>query len=366
MTGRAREPADFSQTQPPDDEWLATAEPELPIDPDLPIIDTHTHLWHRGNGHRYFVEQLGRDISDSGHNVIATVYVECNSMYRAHGPSHLRPVGETEFAAGQAAIALSGRYGAAEIASAIVGFADLTLGDELPAILDAHIAAANGRLRGIRMRAKWDPDPVVKGANSAAGPGLYITPEFQRGLRQVAKRGLIFEASIFHPQIADVTALARAVPEAEIVLIHTGSPVGHGSYRGAEAGVHADWLRDMTELARCPNVSVKLGGMLMSLASYDFGLAERPINSAELAALWRPFFFRRWICSARIAAWRLRIFRLIAPASPMGPIGTCSSGSAAAAARRKRPGFFPARPRASTRCRRAVMAAGHDSAAARS
>lgn len=289
MTGRAREPADFSQTQPPDDEWLATAEPELPIDPDLPIIDTHTHLWHRGNGHRYFVEQLGRDISDSGHNVIATVYVECNSMYRAHGPSHLRPVGETEFAAGQAAIALSGRYGAAEIASAIVGFADLTLGDELPAILDAHIAAANGRLRGIRMRAKWDPDPVVKGANSAAGPGLYITPEFQRGLRQVAKRGLIFEASIFHPQIADVTALARAVPEAEIVLIHTGSPVGHGSYRGAEAGVHADWLRDMTELARCPNVSVKLGGMLMSLASYDFGLAERPINSAELAALWRPF-----------------------------------------------------------------------------
>lgn len=282
-------PTDFSRTQAPREDWMALAEPEEALEPDLPIIDTHIHLWHHATGYRYFVPELAADIAESGHNVVGTVYVECNSMHRADGPAHLRPVGEVEFALGQGAIADSHKYTTARIAAGIVANADLSLGERLPELLDAEIAAANGRLSGIRFRAKWDADPVVKGAVSADGPGLYRDATFQAGLREVARRGLAFDASIYHPQIPDVAALARAVPEAEIVLIHTGSPVGHSSYRGKEAQVLADFRRDMQDLATCPNVKVKLGGMLMTLAAYDFGQAERPIGSEALADLWRPY-----------------------------------------------------------------------------
>lgn len=285
----SRPATDFSRTQPPREDWLARATPEPVLEPDLPIVDTHMHMWHHPTGYRYFAEDYARDIAASGHNVTASVFVECRSMYRATGPEHLRPVGETEFAVGQAAIAASGKYTRARVAAGIIGYADLTLGNRLPELLDAHIAAANGRFRGIRMRAKWDPDPVVKGAVSADASGLYLEPQFQAGLREVARRGLLFEASIYHPQIRDVTALARAVPDASVVMIHSGSPVGHSSYRGHDKEVHEDWLRDMTEFAACPNTSIKLGGILMTLAAYDFGKADRPIGSAELADLWRPY-----------------------------------------------------------------------------
>lgn len=280
---------DFSRTQAPRPDWLALAEPEPVLEPDLPIIDTHMHLWHHSTGYRYFAEDYAADIAASGHTIQASVFVECKSMYRARGPEHLKPVGETEFAAGQAAIAASGKYTSARIAAGIVAYADLLLGDLVPEVLEAHMAAANGRLSGIRMRAKWDADPVVKGAVSADAPGLYLEPGFQKGVRELARRGLLFEASIYHPQIPDVTALARAVPGASIVMIHTGSPVGHSSYRGREKDVYKNWLRDMKEFAACPNTSIKLGGILMTLASFDFGMAERPPTSDELAALWRPY-----------------------------------------------------------------------------
>ena len=290
-TGMSRQakPADFSRTQAPDEDWLGLASPEIPIEPELPIIDAHMHLWHHASGYRYFVEEYARDVQASGHNVEASVYIECNSMYRADGPEHLRSVGETEFVAGLAAVGASRQYTATRVAAAIIGYADLTLSDRLAEVLDAHVAAADGRFRGIRQRAKWDPDPAVKGPVSADGPGLYLEPGFRRGLAEVIKRGLIFEASVFHPQILDVAGLARAVPEASIVLVHSGSPVGHDSYAGRVEQVHADWLAGLKELAKCPNVSVKLGGMLMTLANFDFGLAARPVSSEELARLWRPF-----------------------------------------------------------------------------
>jgi L-fuconolactonase len=210
-------------------------------------------------------------------------------MYRADGPEHLRSVGETQFAVGMAAIGASHKYTTTRVAAAIIGYADLRLGRRLPEVLDAHAAAGSGRFRGIRQGARWDPDPAVKGPVSADGPGLYLEPEFRRGLAEVAKRELIFEASVVHPQICDVVELARAVPEASIVLIHSGSPVGRDSYAGRAEQVHADWLAGMKELAKCPNVTVKLDGILMTLANFDFGLAARPATSEELARLWRPF-----------------------------------------------------------------------------
>jgi predicted TIM-barrel fold metal-dependent hydrolase len=119
--------------------------------------------------------------------------------------------------------------------------------------------------------------------------GLYLEPEFGKGVDLLASKGLLFEASIFHPQTSDVTALARAHPAASIVVNHTGSPVGHSSYAGKQAEVHARWLADMKELATCANVSIKMGGLLMCLGNFDFTTAERPPTSEELDKLWRPY-----------------------------------------------------------------------------
>jgi L-fuconolactonase len=280
---------DFGRTQRFREDWLALAIPEPAIEPEARIVDAHAHLWHHATGYKYFVEEFAKDIRDSGHNVEASIFVECNSMYRASGPDHLRSVGETEFAAGQAAIAASGKYTQSRIAAGIVSFADLMSAEKLDEALDAHIAAGGGRVRGIRQRAKWDPDPAVKGAVSAEKPGLYREDEFLRGMKKLDERNLLFEASIYHPQIPDVVELARRSPNSSIVLIHSGSPVGHSSYSGHEREVHAVWLAGMKELARYPNVTVKLGGIVMTLAAFDFGEAERPVTSEELAPLWRPY-----------------------------------------------------------------------------
>ncbi len=278
----------FASIHAPDEAWLSRAEPEPVTDPDLPIIDTHLHLWEF-NGHRYLLDDYVRDLESCGHNVVASVFVECFSMYRATGPEHLKYVGETEFAVGMAAMAASGKYTRSRVASGIVGYADLTLGDKTREAVEAHIDAANGRFRGVRQRAKWDADPVVKGRYSADRPGLYLDPAFGRGIDLLKSHGLSFDASIYHPQLPDVTALARAHPDARIVLIHCGSPVGHSSYSGKEAENHAVWLSGMRELSRCPNVTVKLGGILMNVANFDFTTAEAPPTSRRLAQLWRPW-----------------------------------------------------------------------------
>ena len=284
-----KSPSPFGQSRPPNDEWLSRAVPEIPLDPTLPIIDTHLHFWHHRSGYKYFVEELACDLAAAGHNVEATVFVECNSMYRADGPEHLRCIGETEFAVGMAAMAASRKYTSCRAAVVIVGNADLTRGERVREVLEQHLDAANGRLRGLRQRAKWDADPVVRGPVSADRPGLYLEKQFANGLKVLGSMGLSFDASVFHPQIPEVTALARAHPDTSIILDHSGSPVGHSSYAGREAEVHANWLQSIQELAKCPNVSVKLGGLLMSLGNFDFAAAERPLSSTELAKLWRPY-----------------------------------------------------------------------------
>lgn len=278
----------FTRLHAPNDAWLARALHEDPIEPGLPIIDPHVHFWVFPDGSKYFLEDFALDVARCGHNVEATVFVECNAMYRKSGPVNLQSVGEAEFAVGMAAMAASGRFTTTRAAEGIVGFADLQAAGAAE-VLDALIAAANGRLKGIRQRAKWDADPVVRGPMHADGPGLYLRPKFLEGIDLLSERGLLFEASIFHPQIADVTALARARPQCQIVVNHSGSPVGHSSYAGKQAEVHAHWLRDMRELAKCPNVSIKMGGLLMVLANFDFTAAERPPTSEELAELWRPY-----------------------------------------------------------------------------
>ena len=278
----------FTSLHVPDPQWLARAEPEDVLEPELPIVDAHHHLWML-DGKRYFVEEFAADVADSGHAVQASVFVECFMAWRADGPEHLKCVGEVEFAVGQAALAASGKFTRVRAAQGIVGFADLTRGAAVREVLEAQVAAGNGRFKGIRQRAKWDPDPEVRGAWHAPGPGMYLEPRFGEGIDVLGAMGLSFDASVFHPQIPDVTALARAHPGVTIALNHCGSPIAHGSYGGRPDRVHADWVASLRELATCPNVTIKLGGLLMCLGTYDFTTAPRPLTSRELADLWRPW-----------------------------------------------------------------------------
>src|SRR5438034_5781532 len=154
----------FGRIYAPDEAWLATAVPEPILDPELPIVDPHHHLWLRGD-HPYLLDELLADLN-TGHNVVATVFEECGSMYRAPnmsngGPPEMRPVGETEFVAGIAAMSDSGNYGPTRVAAGIVGYADLTLGDQVEPVLLAHLRAGGGRFRGVRHSAGWDESPVI-------------------------------------------------------------------------------------------------------------------------------------------------------------------------------------------------------------
>jgi predicted TIM-barrel fold metal-dependent hydrolase len=277
----------FGRIYRADEAWLAKAAPEPAIEPDLPIVDAHHHLWDMP-GYRYLLHDLLADLS-TGHNVVATVFAECHSMYRARGPAELRPVGEVEFCAGVAAMSDSGRYGPTRICAGIVGFADLTLGDRVAPVLEAEIAAGGGRFRGIRHGAAWDADPIIGNSPVSGGPGLYARSDFRTGFARLAALGLSFDAWVFHTQIADVAALARAFPAANIVLCHMGSPLGYGPYAGRREEVFAAWKTAIADLAQCPNVSVKLGGLTMRMATFDYLKLPAPPTSEELAEYWRPY-----------------------------------------------------------------------------
>jgi predicted TIM-barrel fold metal-dependent hydrolase len=269
----------------PRPDWLAQRVEEI-IDPARPIVDPHHHLWDRG-GQRYLIEEISSDLA-SGHNVIATVYVEARSMYRAQGPEAFRPVGEVEFANGAAAMSASGGYGPAAVCAGIVGHVNLLLGEAARPVLEAEIAAGQGRFRGIRHSSAWDADADVAGMYATRPKGLLLDKTFRKGFACLAPLGLSFDAWLFHPQIGELTDLARAFPDTRIVLDHCGGPAGIGSYANRREEVFAGWKSSIQEIAKCPNVVVKLGGLAMRLLGYDFQERPLPPSSEELAAAWRP------------------------------------------------------------------------------
>jgi predicted TIM-barrel fold metal-dependent hydrolase len=270
----------------PREDWLALHREEV-IDPTRPIVDAHHHLWDRG-GQRYMIEEITRDIA-SGHNIVATVYVDCRSMYRAGGPEAFRPVGEVEFANGVAAMSASGGYGSAALCAGIVGHANLLLGEAARAVLEAEIAAGNGRFRGIRHASAWDADASIGGTHATRPKGLLLDPNFRKGFACLAPLGLSFDAWLFHPQIGELTDLARAFPDTRIVLDHCGGPIGVGGYANRRQEIFAIWQASIREIAKCPNVVVKVGGLAMRLLGYDFHKRPMPPSSQDAATAWRPY-----------------------------------------------------------------------------
>ncbi len=272
---------------PPKPDWLARQAPEPILEPELPIVDAHHHLWDRRH-HRYLLDELLAD-TGSGHRIVATVFIDCMAFYRADGPEAMRPIGETEFANGVAAMAASGIYGPTRACAAIVSHANLALGAPVREVLQAHIAAGNGRFRGIRHAGGWDASDEINNSHTNPPAHLYADKAFREGFAQLAPLNLSFEAWQYHPQLSEVTDLARAFPGTSIILNHAGGPLGVGPYANRKDETFTHWKRDITELARCPNVTVKLGGLGMRIGMTDFTAHPVPPTSQALAQAWKPW-----------------------------------------------------------------------------
>ncbi len=266
--------------------WLAQRREEI-LEPGLPIIDPHHHLWDHP-GERYLFDDLLCDIG-SGHDIRATVFVQCGAMYRAGGPEPLRSLGESEFVNGVAALSASGQYGPARACAGIVGMVDLTLGSEVAPLLEAHLAVAGPRFKGVRNRTAWHSSPEVRSNLVTPPPGPLGHPTFTEGARVLARFGLTLDIWAYHTQLPQVIALAQVVPELTIVLDHVGGPLGVGPFAGRRAEAFAAWKQDVLALAACPNVVVKLGGLAMQVGGFEFHLADLPPGSDALAQAWRPY-----------------------------------------------------------------------------
>ena len=258
-----------------DQTWLEQTQEDA-IEPDLPIVDPHHHLWDR-TGDRYLAEELIGDLR-AGHNVRATVFVECGEMYKADGPEHLRPVGETAF------VERFAEENGQGICAGIVGFADLTLGAELDAVLEAHLATSSGRFRGVRHAAGWDPSEAVRNSHTRPQRHLMAEPAFRDGVARLADYGLTFDAWLYHHQIPELTALARSVPDVTIICDHFGGPLGIGPHAGRRAEIMAKWRTDIAALAECPNVFAKLGGINMPINGFGWHKTVKPPGSDDLVA----------------------------------------------------------------------------------
>jgi len=269
-----------------DPAWWAKRKEEI-IEPALEIVDPHHHLWDRDE-HRYLLDELLAD-TRSGHNITHSVFVECGSMYRADGAAEMKPVGEIEFVNGTAAMSASGRYGKNRLCAGIVGHADLRLGDGVARVLEAQIAAGDGRYRGIRHSVVWDPSETFSRGRTNSPKGQMADTTWRAGFARLAPLNLTFEAWLYHPQLLELAELARAFPQTTIILNHFGGPLGIGPYASKKDETFAQWKAGIAELGKCQNVVVKLGGLGMLFGMFNFHTRETPPSSEDLARAYKPY-----------------------------------------------------------------------------
>lgn len=274
------------------DDWLALT-PEDTLEPELPICDPHHHLWDlrtaRIPQQRYLIHELNADIY-SGHNVRSTVFVEARAMYRVGGPEELKPVGEVEFVQGIAAANASGIYGPSRAPAAIVGHADLNLGGKVEPVLQALQAASPNRFRGIRHSVTWDPNPEFVNTAAHQEQNQLASGDFRQGAQVLSRMGLSLEAWLNHPQLPELADFAKALPDLTIILNHVGGLLRVGPYAAHEEETMAVWRSGIAAVAVCPNVVVKLGGLGMPRAGFDWHTRETPVGSEELAKDTAPIF----------------------------------------------------------------------------
>ncbi len=268
--------------------WLAQTAEE-PMEPDIPICDPHHHFWESSEARdQYLLNDLMQD-TGGGHRIIQTVFVECRSRYREDGPIEMRPVGETEFVESIAAESATGQYGTTLAANGIVSYADLSLGDAVTPVLEAHESASRGRFRGIRNSLGWDASAEITSARGDA-PGLMLDKKFREGFACLQKYGLSFDALLYHTQLMELVDLAKAFPDITIILNHVGRPLGIGPYAGKRQEVFQEWKKGIVEVAACPNVVVKVGGLGNPISGFDWHKRRVPPTSEELAEAAAPYY----------------------------------------------------------------------------
>jgi predicted TIM-barrel fold metal-dependent hydrolase len=261
---------------------------EPAIEPELPIIDPHVHLYQNANV-RYLIDDYVAD-AKAGHNIRASVHIEIQAFARKDGPEELRPLGEIEYANGVGAMGASGVYGDCRVAAGIVGHADLRRGDGVAAYLDRALTMAPERFKGIRQVAIDHPSEAIYRFITHRPPkGLLDDTAFHDGFRHLAPRGLSFDAAVFHNQIAQVAKLADAFPGTAIILNHVGTPMALDMDAAGRADVFAEWLTSIRELAKRPNVTCKISGFGLPFLGFDFIGRKETVFSAELASVWRPY-----------------------------------------------------------------------------
>jgi predicted TIM-barrel fold metal-dependent hydrolase len=278
--------ASVERPEPGTSEWL-NQEPEPVVEPDLPIVDTHHHLWPSASGRGYGLAELQADAL-AGHRVEQTVFVECAAAYRTNGPPEFAPVGESAFAAGEAA------RDPHRLIRGIVAHADLRV-PNLDAVLDAHEAAGRGLVRGIRHALAHARERHASIVGDAPA-NLSEDPAFRAGVMRLGERGLLYESWHYHDQNPQFLELARAVPSTTMVLEHFGTPLGVGSYAGRRDEIFRRWSSDIAELARCENVVAKLGGLAMPCTGFGWHTAERPPSSDELVAAQSRYYLHTIEC----------------------------------------------------------------------
>ncbi|MBM7365380.1 amidohydrolase family protein [Gordonia hydrophobica] len=282
-----REAAPAGSYLPPTERRHERSDEEI-LDPDLEIIDAHHHLYDRP-GARYLLDEYAGDVA-LGHRIVGSVYIEIMAMARTWGPEHLRSIGEIEFANGIAAMAATGFYGDCDVAAAIVGYADLRRGHAVGEVLDEAIARAPERFRGIRQITLEYDDPAMSAYISNPPPrGILDHPDLVAGLRELGRRGLVYDANAFHHRLSDFSRLADEVPETVFALNHTGFPLLIGLSEDQRREEIAAWRRDLRELASRPNVVCKVGGLGQVFLGFGFDSRPVPPTSRELASAWEPF-----------------------------------------------------------------------------
>lgn len=270
--------------------WHAHSTGSSALEPAMPIVDAHHHIFgSKKDLHHYEIEDLAKDVAVCGHNLIGTLWVEAYGQgWKASGPVELRSVGEVEGVEKITRSPIRTPQGNCEVAAGMVSNVNLMLGESVIGVLEAHIEAANGRLRGVRHHAMHDAGKVGSFVKDSR-PRILSEPDFRRGVACLRRLDLVFDALVYHPQIGEVADLADAFPDQPIVLNHLGQVLGVADFASCRSEVFVQWKSALRNVALRPNVRVKIGGLGMPMFGFGFEYESAPTTAETLVQAWQAY-----------------------------------------------------------------------------
>ena len=277
-------------------DWLAQVKEEI-INPELPIIDPHHHLWNGDNqlasSFPYLIDNLSED-TNSGHNIVGTIFMECAQGYYQEGEDKYKPIGETEYV--MKVIKDSKKTSNSANIIGIISFADLMLGSKVKDVLNQHILIGEGLFKGIRHAAGWDQSNEIHNSHSNPIKNIYYDPSFRKGAEELIKLNLTFDSWHYHNQISDLSIFAKDYPELTIIHDHFGGPLGVGPYQGKKQEIFKKWKDDISQLSENKNVHSKLGGLAMPVNGWNFHKQDKPATSDQIIEMHYDYYLHAIEC----------------------------------------------------------------------